>query len=115
MPMSAIRNTSWCRIAQQIFLSVGRRSVLTCVLTPLRLAALADLDDLHGVGSAGRPDRLAESDHDQVALAYQPGGDQLVLRLLQEVVAVVADVLDHKRIDIAVQAQPVTRGGLRRQ
>src|SRR5579859_1856354 len=81
----------------------------------LRLAAFADLDDLHRIGPAGRADRFAERNDDQIAFMDQAGSDQLFFRFLQQMVAIVADVLDHQRIDVTEQAQAIARRNFGRQ
>src|SRR5437879_11018350 len=52
---------------------------------------LPDSDDLHGVGPSGLADRLADGEHDQVACLHDFVLDQHVLRLAQQLLAVVPD------------------------
>src|SRR6267142_2661065 len=65
------------------------------------LPVLPDLDDLHGIGSAALADRLADGEDDQVALLHHAALDQHLLRLVQQLLAVVPDILHHERIDVA--------------
>src|SRR6266705_4383762 len=61
----------------------------------LSLPVLANTDDLHRVGSASLADRLADGEHDEVPLLHHAVPHQDVFGLLQELLAVVADVLHH--------------------
>src|SRR3954469_19765101 len=77
-------------------------------MPPSRPAAFSDLDDLHGIGAARGSDRFSKSDHDEIALFYQPGRHESVLGFLQERVTIMSDIFNHQRINIPEQAQAVT-------
>src|SRR5689334_23573554 len=74
---------------------------------------LPDLDDLHGVRAAGLADRLADGEDDDIALLHYLALHQHLLRLAQQLLAVVADILDHQRRDVAEQRAAVARRRLR--
>src|SRR6266705_3706221 len=79
----------------------------------LSLPVLPDADDLHRVGTASLADRLADGEHDEVPLLHHAVPHQDVFGLLQELLAVVADVLHHQGIGVAKQRATVARHRLR--
>src|SRR5438876_1911674 len=79
----------------------------------LSLPVLPDANDLHRVGSASLADRLADGEHDEVPLLHHAVPDQDVFGLLQQLLAVVADVLHHQGIGVAKQRAAIARRSLR--
>src|SRR6266702_79451 len=79
----------------------------------LSLPMLAHADDLHRVGSASLADRLADGEHDEVPLLHHAVPHQDVFGLLQQLLAVVTDVLHHQGIGVPKQRAPIARHGLR--
>src|SRR6266852_7790707 len=77
------------------------------------LPMLSDANDLHRVGSPRLADRLADGEHDEVPLLHHAVPHQDVFGLLQQLLAVVADVLHHEGIGVAKQRAPVAGRGLR--
>src|SRR6266568_9049565 len=79
----------------------------------LSLPVLPDANDLHRVGSAGLADRLTDGEHDEVPLLHHAVPHQDVFVLLEQLLAVVADVLHHQGIGVAKQRATIARHGLR--
>src|SRR5512138_2596930 len=71
------------------------------------LQMLPDFDDLHGVGAPRLADRLADGEDDDIAFLDDLVLHQDLLRLLQELLPVVADVLDDEREDVAEERAAV--------
>src|SRR2546423_1005689 len=75
-------------------------------------ALLADLHDLHRVGSARLADGLADREDDEIAGLDDAVGDEHRFGLGEKLVAIVADVLHHQRVGVAEERAAIAREGL---
>src|SRR5204862_6157818 len=76
------------------------------------LGVLPDFDDLHGVGATALADRLADGEDDDVAFLHHLVLQERLLGFAQELLAVVAVILDHQREHVAEERAAIARGGL---
>src|SRR6266545_6460063 len=92
------------------------RPVTPCMMIPSLFSAMAYrsgpavlpcLDDLHRIGTARLADRLADGDHDEIALLHDAVPDQDVFGLLQQLLAAVSDELHHQGVGVAKQRATV--------